>query len=230
MDLRAIEKQLESRGYSEDVREAIRNARICIVDDRIEDLKSLTQSLRAEGFNNLLEFSRVGSVDDLIARRFDLVILDLTGVAAEISTDDGIGVLEHLKTTQPTLPVLVVTGTTTPPSKVATVNRADLIRSKPVKALELVSDVEQLLRPYKDQYWAAFEMLKELRRVDSDLQGELSLTQRGWLWWRRRQLSKRLVSQEGSTVDAIVSIGSLVKDTGTTALKIVAIAKKFTGS
>jgi DNA-binding response OmpR family regulator len=227
LNLRAIEQQLESKGYSPEVRSLIRNARICIVDDQIQDLKSLTKSLRNEGFTNLVEDSSVSSVDNLLARRFELVILDLKGVAGNISSDDGFGVLDHLKTAQPALPVLVVTGTTTPPDKVLVLARADLIRSKPVKALELVSDVEQLLRIYKDPYWAALETLKELNRIGPDLRQELTIESRVWLWWQRRQLSKRLLNQKGSTVEAIIKIAKIVTGLGGTALKIVEISRKF---
>ncbi|MCR4340032.1 MAG: response regulator [Gemmatimonadaceae bacterium] len=227
LDLRSVEQQLDKRGDSAEVREAIRNSRICIIDDRIEDLKGLTDYLRAEGFTNLVEISKVTSVDGLISKNYDLVILDLTGVAGEISQDDGFGVLDSIKTARPALPVLVVTGTTTPPAKVAVVARADLVRAKPVKALELVSDVEALLRPYKDQYWAALEVLKELRRIDADLSGHLSATQRLSLWWRRRQLTSTLRAQSGSAIDAIVAIGQIVGGVAGPALKLVDIAQKF---
>ena len=195
LDLRTLERQLDQRGYSQDVRAAIRNARICIIDDRIEDLRGVVSGLKTEGFTNIVEIKRVASVEELLEKRYDLVVLDLGGVAAEISAADGYGVLQHLKSAQPALPILVVTGSTTPPDKVETIGRADLVRSKPVKSLELVSDVEQLLRPYKDHYWAALEVLKELRRLDADLRSELGLTGRLVIWWRRRQLQSRLTSQ-----------------------------------
>jgi DNA-binding response OmpR family regulator len=227
VNLRAVEQELESRGFSAEVRSSIRNARIAIIDDYIVDLKGFTQSLRNEGFTNLVEFSKIPSVDELIAKRFELIILDLKGVAGEISSDDGFGVLEHLKVARPALPVLVVTGTTTPPDKVCIASRADLIRSKPVKTLELVSDVEQLLRTYKDQYWAALEVLKELNRIDPDLRHELRYGSRIVLWWKRRRLSERLVNQNGSTAKDIISIGKTVADLGGIGLKIVEIANKF---
>lgn len=230
LDLRGIEQELDSRGYSKDVRDAIRNSRICIIDDRIEDLRGLTEALRSEGFTNIVEVSRVKSVDDLLSKNYDLLILDLTGVALSISADDGFGVLDSIKTARPALPVLVVTGTTTPPAKVKVASRADLIRSKPVMALELVADVEVLLRPYKDQYWAALEVLKELRAIDADLAAQLPLSQKAQLWWRRRQLSAKLVSQSGSTIDTIIAVGKIVGSLGSTTLKIVDIAHKFSAT
>jgi DNA-binding response OmpR family regulator len=230
LDLRIVEQELEARGYSSEVREAIRNSRICIIDDRIEDLKGLTDSLRAEGFTNLVEVSVVRSVDELISKNYDLLILDLTGVAVAISSDDGLGVLDAVKDARPALPVLVVTGSTTSPNKVKTASRADLIRSKPVMALELVSDVETLLRPYKDQYWAALEVLKELRRIDADLASQLSLTQRLRLGWSRRQLTSRLASQSGDTIDAIVAVGKIVGTVGGPVLKLIDIAHKFSSN
>ena len=154
-DLNILENQLDQRGYSQEVRVAIRNARICIIDDRIDDLRGVVSGLKNEGFTNIVEVEQVNSIEELLEKRYDLVVLDLRGVAVQISSADGYGVLQHLKSAQPALPVLVLTGSTTPPDKVNVIALADLIRSKPVKALELVSDVEQLLRPYKDQHWAA---------------------------------------------------------------------------
>ena len=228
-DLNILENKLDQRGYSQEVRVAIRNARICIIDDRIEDLRGVVSGLKNEGFTNIVEVEQVNSIEELLEKRYDLVVLDLRGVAVQISSADGYGVLQHLKSAQPALPVLVLTGSTTPPDKVNVIALADLIRSKPVKALELVSDVEQLLRPYKDEHWAALEILKELRRLDADLRSELALKDRLIIWWRRRQLQSRLTSQSGSTVNAIVSVGNVVATLGKVGLKVVDIAKKFQG-
>ena len=228
-DLNILEHQLDQRGDSQEVRVAIRNARICIIDDRIEDLRGVVSGLKNEGFTNIVEVQQVTSIEDLLERRYDLVVLDLGGVAVHISSADGYGVLQHLKAAQPALPVLVLTGSTTPPEQVNVIALADLIRSKPVKALELVSDVEQLLRPYRDQHWAALAVLKELRRLDADLRSGLVLKDRLIIWWRRRQLQSRLTSQSGSTINAIVSVGNVVATLGKVGLKVVDIARKFQG-
>lgn len=227
LNLRVIEQDLEARGDTQELRAAIRNSRILIIDDRIEDLKSLTSSLKKEGFTNVVELKKVTSIDDLLSRRPDLVVLDLTGVAADISADDGFGVLESVKSASPGLPVLVVTGTPTPPSKVSIIEKADLVRDKPVKALELLSDVELLLRPFKDQDWGSLEILKELRRLQGDIQSETGW--RDWLAlkWRKRQLEKRLRTGKGDAVYAISEVAKLVAALGAPALKIVEIARRL---
>ena len=69
----------------------------------------MTDSLRQEGFNNLVEKDQVDSINELVDS-YDLLILDLTDVAKSVSDHDGLGVIEALKKRQPTLPILVVSG------------------------------------------------------------------------------------------------------------------------
>ncbi len=222
-DLRAIESQLEDIGTSPEVRAAIRNSKICIVDDRIDDLKGLTEGLRAEGFSNLVELSELTSVDDVLSKGFDLVIMDLTGVATRISAADGFGVLDHLKSVRPGLPVLVVTGTSTPGNQISTLAKADLIRSKPVLPVELASDVDLLLKPYKDPLWTALEVLKELRRLDGQIRSELPWLDRFVIRWRRRRIEQRLVGRSAHVRNDLVSITKVVAQLGSASLRIVAL-------
>ncbi|MCI5165067.1 MAG: hypothetical protein D3903_02990 [Candidatus Electrothrix sp. GM3_4] len=55
INLIEIKKDLESKGFSQEIREKIRSSKICIIDDKIEDMQGMTASLRREGFNNLVE-------------------------------------------------------------------------------------------------------------------------------------------------------------------------------
>ena len=143
--LKELKSLLEDRGFTPEMNQAIREAKICVIDDKIDDLKSLMDGLRREGFNHLIEKQQVDSINEILREKYDLIILDLTGVATDLSKDDGIGVLAELKQHDPALPILIVTGSTTPPELTAILSKADLIRSKPVLPADLSSDVESLL-------------------------------------------------------------------------------------
>ena len=75
IDLRRLEQQLDQRGYSQDVRAAIRNAQICIIDDRIEDLHGVVSGLKTKEFINIVEVKRVTSVEELLEKRYDLALM-----------------------------------------------------------------------------------------------------------------------------------------------------------
>jgi DNA-binding response OmpR family regulator len=222
--IRLLEKRLDERGLSSDVRSAIRNARICVVDDRIDDLRGLTEALRREGFNNLVEKQSIDSISDIIDGAFDLVILDLVGVAHNLSAHDGAGVLTALKDVDPGLPILVVSGEMTTPALSTRIARADLIRSKPVMPAELASDVLLLLRERRDQYWAALAVLQELRRLRPELQERLALQERALLWYYSLRLAGDIERRRPGVVKRLAHVASIVARLGSTTLRLVRIA------
>ena len=225
--LEKIEEVLTSKGFPPDVRRAIKNSKIGIIDDRLEDLESFVDGLKSEGYTNLVEKTKVDSVDEIHNQEFDLVILDLAGVANDKFKDDGIGLLTQLKRVEPWLPVLVVTGSTLEPEFAKPLSQADLIRSKPVLPSDLASDVEELLRFKKDSLWAALDTLRELRKLSSDVSEKLSWMQRIKLFYYRYCIEKDLQNSRRSVSDRIVKVASTISPLGTAALRIQQLAKGF---
>ncbi|AQT68844.1 osmolarity response regulator [Anaerohalosphaera lusitana] len=164
-----LENALKRYGREADLRKAIRNARICIIDDQIDHLKSFVRGLNDEGFTNLVQKTHIESINELLENDYDLIVLDLQGVADGISADDGIGVIASLKESDPAMPILVVSGTNTSPDKSKIINQADLIRIKPVLPGDLASDIEDILKNRKSQYWGALAVLKELHKIKPEV-------------------------------------------------------------
>jgi DNA-binding response OmpR family regulator len=223
--LKELEQELSHRGFTADVRKAIRNAKICIIDDQIDHLKSFIEGLRKEGFTNLIEKNHVRSVNELLDGGYDLIVLDLKGVAEDISSDDGIGIIETLKQSDPALPILVISGTTTPPDKAKILSQADLIRTKPVLPADLASDVDDILKTRKDPYWSALTILKELDRIKTDIAPNLNVIDRVKLWWLQRAIIKKIEKHEANIISKVIKLASIVEKLGSITVRIVTIAK-----
>lgn len=216
-----IQNQLETQGISPEVRRQIRNSKICIVDDKIEDLKGLTEGLRQEGFTNISELAHVTSWSQLLESGYDLIVLDLVGVGADICEQDGLGILSSIKKSDPSLAVLVVSGSLTSPQAAAILSEADLIRTKPLLSGDLAADVEQILRIRKDPFWSAFAVLQELNSLMPIIGARLGILERISLWWTKRTICSKIMSQDVSLMTQLQSIVELAEKLGSPALKIV---------
>ena len=226
-DIQRLEEELRSRGLSSSVRTAIRNAKIAVVDDHIEDLKGVLDGLRAEGFNNLVEMRTLSSVNALLEADFDLVILDLVGIAPSISAYDGVGVIAALKKANPALPVLVVSGNTITPNVARLLNEADLIRSKPVLPVELAHDVSELLCIRKDEHWAGVAVLNEVHRLQPEIRERLNWQQKLLLGWHINRLAKQIAANSPNVVMRLVKITDIVTKLGAIALRAVKLGTGF---
>lgn len=180
----------------------------------------MTDSLRREGFDNLKEFEKVPSILDLLDGGYDLIVLDLGGVAGDLSKDDGYGVLDKLKTSEPFLPILVITGGTTPPDKIEIANKADLFRSKPVLPAELAEDVELILRYRKNEFWAGLEILMELNKLNEDIKKNLPWIDKIFLHFHKNSIVKKIINEEKDVVAKIIKVASITSKLGKVALKI----------
>jgi DNA-binding response OmpR family regulator len=220
-----LKYKLESKGISQKVREAIRSCKICIIDDKIEHLKGMTSALKKEGFNNIIEVERVDSVERLIQENFDLIVLDIGGVALDLSRDDGYGVISRLKEIDPSLPVLVITGSTTPPDKLTLINKADLIRSKPIYPAEFSSDVDLILRISNDKFWAGFELLNELAKINEKIESDISIIDKIRLYLNKRAIYNKILNEDKDVISNIVKIAKITSKLGSVSLKIARIAK-----
>lgn len=226
-ELNKIEIELSDVGLSEQIRRKIRNAKICIIDDKIDDLKSLHDSLKQEGFTNLQKFKKSPPINDILAGNYDVVILDLNDVATEISKDDGLGILKLLKVREPKLPILVVTGQLLSPAAQNTLNLAELVRKKPVYAADLANDVDMLLRIFHDKYWASLILLKELNYIDIELKKEIDIFKRLNLHFSRKKLEKKLIAREEDIVIKLEKVLKLIKACSSATSGIQKIASNF---
>lgn len=224
--LREIELDLQARGMSDEVRRNIRNLKICIIDDKNEDLMSLLDGLKREGFANIETLSKVNSINDLLQKKYDLIILDLNDVAQDISSDDGIGVLRSLKSKEPNLPILIVTGQMTDPEDNLILNKADLVRKKPIYASDLSDDIDTIMKIYKDRFWASLAILKELNEIDDDLKSELNFWAKIKLSWYKRRLESNLINKDNDVLRKIEKIVSIIRLAGTVGSKIISLSSK----
>ncbi len=207
-ELKKIEIDLFDIGLPESIRRKIRNSKICIIDNEVEDLKSLHDGLKKEGFTNLQKFKRSPPVNEILSSHYDVILLDLNDVAQEISEDDGLGILKLIKQREPLLPILVVTGQKISPEFQDIINLADLVRKKPVFASDLANDVDTLLKSYHDKFWASLLILKELNSIDIELNREISIFKRIKLYFLRKSIEKKLISREE---DIILKLEKLLK-------------------
>ncbi|MEA3425909.1 MAG: response regulator [Bacteroidota bacterium] len=226
-ELKKIEIELHDSGIPEHIRRSIRNSKICIIDNQLEDLKSFHDGLRREGFSNLEKFKAAPTVNQILSNKYDLIVLDLNDVATEITKDDGIGLLKLIKDREPSLPVLVVTGQFISPDVQNIISKADLLRKKPVLASDLANDVDTLMKIRKDKFWASLELLKELNRIDISLSQELSLLNRIKLHFNRKSLEKKLLKREEDIIDKLIAIFKLIKSTTSATNSILKLTNHF---
>jgi DNA-binding response OmpR family regulator len=151
-------------------------------------------------------------------------------VATEISAEDGVGVLSAVKDASPGLPVLVVSGSTTRPELTKELNRADLIRAKPVLPAELAADVETLLRLRKDAFWGALAVLKELRRLKPEIAEKLGAWNRLQLRLLEIRITRDLERANPSIGSKLVKIGNIAAQLGKIGMKVVSIANGVGGA
>lgn len=222
-DLSQLKQKLESKGLSQQTRFAIRSSKICIIDDKIEDLQGMTAALKAEGFTNIVELKTVDSIESILHQQFDLIVLDLGGIATELSRDDGYGVLNRLKEVDPALAILVITGSTTSPDKVSIVSKADLIRSKPVYPAELTSDVDLILRSRKDELWASLELLQELLKINHKIQDDLSIFDKIRLHFLKKSIVDKIKNDNRDVIAKLIKISKITTKLGQASIKIARI-------
>jgi DNA-binding NtrC family response regulator len=85
------------------------SARVLIADDQPDVLEALRLLLKSEGFQIESASSPAGVVAAVDAREFDVVLVDLNYTRDTTSGEEGLNLLSRLQTTDPTLPVVVMT-------------------------------------------------------------------------------------------------------------------------
>jgi CheY-like chemotaxis protein len=84
-----------------------KRARILVVDD--DENSFPVELLKKEGYA-IDYWPKIESLSKLERGDYDIIILDIGGVAKEYSSEDGLGVLEHLKEVNPSQIVVAFSG------------------------------------------------------------------------------------------------------------------------
>jgi len=132
-----------------------KRARILVIDD---DEKAFPYKLLQKEGYNIQYWPRVDELRDLESGAFDVIVLDIYGVASkDISTNDGIGVLEHIKKSNPAQLVIAYSGQKYDFSQAAFWKLADDYLGKPSSLIDCKERIDALLKQNFNplHYWNA---------------------------------------------------------------------------
>lgn len=133
--------------------EARRTTRVLVIDD---DPNSFPiEMLQTEGYA-VDHWSTVKDLQRLEDGRYDIIILDIQGVATHYSSADGLGILEHLKTRNPAQIIIAFSGRTYDLSKTQFWRLADDALAKPVDATTAKRVIDDMIERKRTpaHYWA----------------------------------------------------------------------------
>ena len=146
-----------------------RLAKILVIDDE-KDAFPL-EIMRNHGYN-IVYWEKVRSLAEIERGEFDIIILDIRGVAQELSEDDGLAVLEHIKKSNPNQVVVAFSGHQYDLSKNRFWKMADDSLSKPLNVITCKDKIDDLLRSkYSIEYaWESILKLLEPENLsDKDI-------------------------------------------------------------
>jgi DNA-binding NtrC family response regulator len=129
-----------------------KRAKIIVIDDDPESFPC--NLLRREGYS-IESWQKVESLSRLEKGDFDIIILDIGGVAEEYAQNDGLGVLEHLKKYNPSQIIVAFSGQSFDLGKARFWKMADDSLSKPVDAIKCKEVIDHLLEEKftLEHYW-----------------------------------------------------------------------------
>jgi DNA-binding response OmpR family regulator len=140
------------------------------------------KTLQSEGYN-IEYWPRVENIGRLEDGEFDIIILDIVGVASEWSAQDGLGILEHLKKRNPAQIIVAFSGQTFDLSKTPFFRLADETLPKPVDALKCKQVIDNMLETtYTIQhFWDGIAGIlaangvpeKDIRKVEKRVTGAI---------------------------------------------------------
>jgi len=146
---------------SQPLEELRKRTRILVVDD---DKNSFPlEIMKKEGYA-IDYWPKIENLGTLERGDYDIIILDIGGVAKEYTPDDGLGILEHLKEVNPSQIVVAFSGQSFDLSKNRFWRLADDSLSKPVNATKCKRMIDNLIenRMTADRYWqAVVQILKQ---------------------------------------------------------------------
>jgi len=137
-----------------------RRARILVIDD--DENSFPLDILKREGYA-IDYWKKVESLGKLEDGFYDIIILDIGGIATEFTAEDGLGIIEHVKQVNPNQVVVAFSGQSFDLSKNKFWKMADDSLSKPVDATKCKRLIDGLLTEKitaKHYSEALFEILK----------------------------------------------------------------------
>jgi DNA-binding NtrC family response regulator len=155
------------------VSELRKRTRILVIDDDPHSFPFDT--LRREGYS-IDHWLKVDNLRTLEEGDYDIIFLDIQGVAQEYCEEDGLGVLEHLKQVNPSQIVVAFSAHSYDLSKNRFWRLADDSLSKPVEAAKCKRLIDNLIESKQtpQHYWQAVAELlqrqglspKEIDRIE----------------------------------------------------------------
>lgn len=154
-----------------------KRVRIIVIDD---DPNSFPISiLKDEGYS-IDYWEEVKTLSKLEEGFYDIIILDIMGVAKKYSPDeDGIGILKHLKKVNPAQVVIAFSGHSFDLSKSVFWKLADDTLAKPVNALECKDAIDELIKKFitPQYFWSGISQIlkregihdKQIKKIEYQL-------------------------------------------------------------
>jgi len=143
-----------------------KRTRILVIDDDPHSFPF--DVLRREGYA-IDHWFKVDTLRALEEGQYDLIFLDIQGVAKEYSGEDGLGILEHLKQVNPSQIVVAFSAHSYDLSKNRFWRLADDSLSKPVEAAKCKRLIDNLIESKRTpaHYWAVIADLLARQGLDA---------------------------------------------------------------
>jgi CheY-like chemotaxis protein len=148
------------------VDEVRKRTRILVIDDDPHSFPF--ETLKREGYA-IDHWPRVENLHVLEGGQYDIIFLDIQGVAQEYCAEDGLGILEHLKQVNPSQIVVAFSAHSYDLSKNRFWRLADDSLSKPVEAAKCKRLIDNLIESKRTpgHYWQAVAELLLRQGLDS---------------------------------------------------------------
>jgi DNA-binding NarL/FixJ family response regulator len=158
------QKSITSLAKPLDFTELRKRVKIVVVDD--DEHAFPIKVLQNEGYT-IEQWPHVKSLDRLERGDFDIIVLDISGVATELTPLDGLGILQHLKDANPAQIVVAFSGQSFDLGKTQFFRLADDTLAKPVDALKCKQVLDQLIqtRFTVDHLWEGVKTILKKEKV-----------------------------------------------------------------
>lgn len=193
-----------------------RLARLLLIEDQVETFP--LERLRDEGYA-IDHWTEVKSLKRLEEREFDVIILDIHGVAEDWApADGGLAVLRHLKEHVPDVAVIAFSGQTFKLERHQFFSLADDVLSKPADAVKCKSVIDHVLKRHfkPSRIW---EVMREVLRKQGQSERSLQKLERG--------IARALAGDPRSLGTKVEKLAPYIKTSATAATllqKLIALA------
>lgn len=206
-------KRLTSLSKAFSLPELRKRTKILVIDDDVDAFP--VQSLRNQGYT-IEHWAEVQSMERLERGDFDIIILDIAGVARKLSPEeDGFAVLQHLKQHNPMQIIVAFSGQSFDLSKQEFFKLADDTLPKPVNTLKCRQILDELIES-KMTVRHLWDTVSALMRAEGVTERKVAKLE--------KQLAKAIESARSPDVPDIVS-GCVER--GELALKVTAVVLKI---